>query len=44
MAEKLALMRSHFLAPPEIACLFPAGARVRIESEDNTAWVIAKKG
>jgi demethylmenaquinone methyltransferase/2-methoxy-6-polyprenyl-1,4-benzoquinol methylase len=44
VAEKLVLMRSHFLAPPEIACLFPTGAKVRIESEDNTAWVIAEKG
>ena len=44
VAEKLALMRSHFLAPPEIARLFPAGVRVWIESEDNTTWVITEKG
>ncbi len=43
VAEKLALMRSHFLAPLQIAQLFPAGAKVRIEAEENTAWVIAEK-
>ena len=43
IAEKLALMRSHFLAPLQIANLFSAQARVRIESEENTAWVIAEK-
>ena len=43
LAEKLALMRSHFLAPPQIARLFPSEARVRIETEEYTAWVIAEK-
>lgn len=43
IAEKLALMRSHFLAPAQIAALFPSEARTRIESEENTAWVIAEK-
>jgi ubiquinone/menaquinone biosynthesis C-methylase UbiE len=43
IAEKLALMRSHFLAPPQIAALFPSGAKVRFETEDYTAWVIAEK-
>jgi ubiquinone/menaquinone biosynthesis C-methylase UbiE len=43
VAEKLALMRSHFLSPAQIERLFPTGAKVRIESEDNTAWVIAEK-
>jgi demethylmenaquinone methyltransferase/2-methoxy-6-polyprenyl-1,4-benzoquinol methylase len=43
VGEKLALMRSHFLAPPQIGQLFPSDARVRIESEDSTAWVIAEK-
>ena len=43
VAEKLALMRSHFLAPPQIAALFPSEAKVRIESEDHTAWIIAIK-
>ena len=43
VAEKLALMRSHFLAPPRIASLFPSEAKVRVEAEENTAWVIAEK-
>jgi ubiquinone/menaquinone biosynthesis C-methylase UbiE len=43
IAEKLALMRSHFLAPPRIAGLFPPTAKVRIEAEEYTAWVIAEK-
>ena len=43
VAEKLALMRSHFLAPLQIAQLFPAEAKVRIEAEENTAWMIAEK-
>lgn len=46
IAEKFALMRSHFLAPEAIATLFddPA-AQVRIESEENgfNAWVIVRK-
>ena len=43
IAEKLALMRSHFLAPAQIAALLPSDANVRIESEENTAWVIVEK-
>ena len=43
VAEKLALMRSHFLNPKQIAALFPSEAKVRIETEENTAWVIAEK-
>lgn len=43
VAEKLALMRSHFLTPSQIVSLFPLEAKVWIESEDNTAWVIAEK-
>ncbi len=43
VAEKLVLMRSHFLAPTQIANLFPSGAKVRVETEENTAWVIAEK-
>jgi demethylmenaquinone methyltransferase/2-methoxy-6-polyprenyl-1,4-benzoquinol methylase len=43
VAEKLALMRSHFLAPPQIAQLFPSEAKVKIEAEENTAWIIAEK-
>jgi len=43
VAEKLALMRSHFLVPAQIVQLFPPEAKVRVESEDHTAWVIAEK-
>jgi ubiquinone/menaquinone biosynthesis C-methylase UbiE len=43
VAEKLALMRSHFLSPPQIARLFPSEAKVRIETEENTVWIIAEK-
>jgi demethylmenaquinone methyltransferase/2-methoxy-6-polyprenyl-1,4-benzoquinol methylase len=43
IAEKLALMRSHFLSPPQIVALFPAGAKVRVEVEGYNAWVIAEK-
>jgi len=44
LAEKLALMRSHFLSPARIADLFafPA-ARVEIESEGFSAWVVIHK-
>jgi SAM-dependent methyltransferase len=44
LAEKLALMRSHFLSPPSIAKLFHyPNARVRIEPGSFNAWVIAEK-
>jgi ubiquinone/menaquinone biosynthesis C-methylase UbiE len=44
LAEKLALMRSHFLSPPRIAELLSyADARVRIETSSFNAWVIAEK-
>lgn len=43
VGEKLALMRSHFLGPSQIAGLFPAGAKVTVEAEAITAWVIAEK-
>ena len=44
LAEKLALMRSHFLSPPRIADLlnYP-DAHVRIETGSFNAWVIAEK-
>lgn len=42
LAEKLLLMRSHFLAPDEIVKLFPDGEN-SIRAEDGTAWVIIKK-
>ena len=45
LAEKLALMRSHFLSPPRIAALFRpyAGAKVHIEADQYIAWVILHK-
>jgi demethylmenaquinone methyltransferase/2-methoxy-6-polyprenyl-1,4-benzoquinol methylase len=44
LAEKLALMRSHFLSPPRIAELFHyPDARVRIETSKFSAWVIVEK-
>jgi demethylmenaquinone methyltransferase/2-methoxy-6-polyprenyl-1,4-benzoquinol methylase len=43
VVEKLLLMRSHFLAPPEIAALFPPEARIRIEVDGYNAWIIVRK-
>lgn len=44
VAEKLALMRSHFLSPERVADLFAgSGAEVRIETGEFNAWVIVKK-
>ncbi|HIE24754.1 MAG TPA: class I SAM-dependent methyltransferase [Anaerolineales bacterium] len=44
VAEKLALMRSHFLAPKKIADLFPFdGADVDVHVEEFNAWVVVKK-
>jgi demethylmenaquinone methyltransferase/2-methoxy-6-polyprenyl-1,4-benzoquinol methylase len=43
LAEKLALMRSHFLSPPEIVVLFPPEARIAVESERWNAWLIVEK-
>jgi demethylmenaquinone methyltransferase/2-methoxy-6-polyprenyl-1,4-benzoquinol methylase len=43
LAEKLALMRSHFLSPPTISAMFPAEARVAIETERWNAWLIVEK-
>lgn len=44
LAEKLALMRSHFLAPEQIIRLFPVfGARIEVRTSDITAWVIVEK-
>jgi demethylmenaquinone methyltransferase/2-methoxy-6-polyprenyl-1,4-benzoquinol methylase len=42
LAEKLLLMRSHFLAPEEISRLFD-GESSKIKTEDGTAWVIIEK-
>ena len=44
LAEKLALMRSHFLSPPRIAKLFHfPDAELKIEKEGPIAYVIAEK-
>jgi demethylmenaquinone methyltransferase/2-methoxy-6-polyprenyl-1,4-benzoquinol methylase len=46
IAEKLALMRSHFLSPPDIAAFFDfPQAKTHIESEVDgfNAWVIVQK-
>jgi len=43
-AEKLALMRSHFLGPDAIANLFPFDdADVDVHAEDFNLWVVVKK-
>ena len=42
IAEKLLLMRSHFLTPDGIMKLFDTGER-EIKSADGTAWVIVRK-
>jgi len=44
LAEKLVLMRSHFLYPAAIADLFPQpNAKTRIETENTTSWIIISK-
>ena len=43
IAEKMALMRSHFLDPGQVAAMFPSHAGVKIEAEKNIAWIIAGK-
>jgi ubiquinone/menaquinone biosynthesis C-methylase UbiE len=42
LAEKLLLMRSHFLAPKEISLLFDS-ASGSIYTKDSTAWVVMEK-
>ncbi len=43
-AEKLALMRSHFLSPEQIVALFDdKGAKAHIELADAMAWIILDK-
>ena len=45
LAEKIALMRSHFLSPPEIAALFDrANALTTIERDGYISWVVIDKG
>jgi demethylmenaquinone methyltransferase/2-methoxy-6-polyprenyl-1,4-benzoquinol methylase len=44
LAEKILLMRSHFLKPATIAGLFQAPiAAWHIETKDSTAWIVIKK-
>lgn len=43
VAEKLVLMRSHFLSPPQIAELVSHQARITTKTEGYTAWIIAEK-
>ena len=44
LVEKMALMRSHFLSPSQIASLFHfPDASPRLEQEGNNAWVIIDK-
>jgi len=40
LAEKLLLMRSHFLFPQQIAFLFK---NATIHAEDSSAWVVVTK-
>jgi len=43
-AEKIALMRSKFIAPPKIADFFNASAsRIGIYSEGHSAWILIDK-
>lgn len=42
LAEKILLMRSHFLAPAQIASLFPS-AKPEITTKESSAWVVVKK-
>jgi demethylmenaquinone methyltransferase/2-methoxy-6-polyprenyl-1,4-benzoquinol methylase len=44
LVEKLALMRSHFISPQDIAAAFNnPNAEVKIEIENSTAWIVVKK-
>jgi len=42
LAEKLLLMRSHFLTPAQIEALLAVGEK-KTHAQDGTAWVIFKK-
>ncbi len=42
LAEKLLLMRSHFLTPDAIMKLFESGEK-KVRAEDGTAWVVVGK-
>jgi ubiquinone/menaquinone biosynthesis C-methylase UbiE len=42
--EKLAMMRSHFISPPEIAAVFQKfGAQVRLDIDGVNAWIVVMK-
>lgn len=42
--ERLALMRSHFISPQDIATAFAySNAEVHIETEDSIAWIVINK-
>ena len=44
VAEKLALMRSHFLSPQQVISLFPfTDANARVEVDGIIAWIIIEK-
>lgn len=44
LAEKAALMRSHFLSPAQIEQLFPfPDAQVNIQAQAGAVWVIARR-
>jgi demethylmenaquinone methyltransferase/2-methoxy-6-polyprenyl-1,4-benzoquinol methylase len=44
LAEKLALMRSHFISPPMIGSMFNhRNAEIRMEYESYNAWIIVDK-
>lgn len=43
IAEKLLLMRSHFLSPPQIEAALPAGTRAHTVVTGPTAWVVVEK-
>lgn len=42
LAEKLLMMRSHFLSPDRIRSLFPS-SNARIITEDASAWIVVEK-
>jgi hypothetical protein len=42
VAEKLLMMRSHFLTPGQTESLFP-NSKTRIIAEDSSAWIVVEK-
>lgn len=42
LGEKMLLMRSHFLAPNQVAALFDY-SRTHIIAKDSSAWIVVKK-